>query len=310
MRSITAFAPATVGNIAVGFDLLGHALDAVGDRVRVERIDSPEVIVRAITGVETALPMDPEQNTATAGLCALIRARGLEHGFAVSIEKGIPLGSGMGGSAASAAASITAASALLAAPLSDQERFAYALIGESRASGAAHGDNLAPALFGGIQLVTSTDPVRITPIPAPPNVFCALAHPHARLDTRQARAALARAYDLHTFIAQSSHLAGFLAACFTQDLTLLAAHLKDVLVEPLRAPLIQGFAQVKEAALATGALGCSISGAGPSVFAWCEGEASAARALEAMTLAFGEAGFDVDGYISPVSAPGARVLED
>lgn len=309
-QSARAFAPATVGNIAVGFDLLGHALDAVGDIVTVKRIDTPEVIIAEIIGADVPLPTDPEKNTATAGLVRLIAEKNLAFGFEVTIEKGIALGSGMGGSASSAAASIVAAEALLAAPLTDLERFDYALTGETVASGAAHGDNLAPALFGGIQLVTSVDPVRITPIPAPEGVVCALAHPHARLDTKRARAVLARDFDLHDFIHQSGLLAGFLAACFNNDLAMLEAHLADILIEPLRAPLIEGFDEVKRAALDAGALGCSISGAGPSVFAWCHGEASGQRVLDAMTAAFSAAGFGCDAYLSPVDARGARLVDE
>ena len=305
-----AFAPATVGNIAVGFDLLGHALDAVGDTVTIQRLDTPEVVIANILNADVPLPMDPEKNTATAGLVRLIAEKNLSFGFEVTIEKGIALGSGMGGSASSAAASIVAAEALLDEPLSDLERFDYALTGEAVASGAAHGDNLAPALFGGIQLVTSIDPVRITPIPAPEGVVCALAHPHARLDTRKARAVLARDFDLHDFIHQSGLLAGFLAACFNNDLEMLEAHLADILIEPLRAPLIVGFEQVKQAALAEGALGCSISGAGPSVFAWCRGEEAGQRTLDAMSAAFRDAGFEVDAYLSPVDARGARLVDE
>ena len=305
-----AFAPATVGNIAVGFDLLGHALDAVGDTVTIQRLDTPEVVIANILNADVPLPMDPEKNTATAGLVRLIAEKNLSFGFEVTIEKGIALGSGMGGSASSAAASIVAAEALLDEPLSALERFDYALTGEAVASGAAHGDNLAPALFGGIQLVTSIDPVRITPIPAPEGVVCALAHPHARLDTRKARAVLARDFDLHDFIHQSGLLAGFLAACFNNDLEMLEAHLADILIEPLRAPLIVGFEQVKQAALAEGALGCSISGAGPSVFAWCRGEEAGQRTLDAMSAAFRDAGFEVDAYLSPVDARCARLVDE
>ncbi len=307
----TAFAPATVGNIAVGFDILGHALDGPGDRVTVRRLDGDaRVVLRDVTGVVTDLPDDPTQNTATAGLVHLIEEHDLDFGFEVSIHKGLALGSGMGGSAASAAASIVAAEALLAQPLGAMERFRFALMGEAVASGAAHGDNLAPCLFGGVQLVTSVDPPRVRAVPIPDGVTCALVHPHARLDTREARAALDRSFALHQFVDQASALAGFLAACWEDDLDALAAHLRDHLVEPLRAPLIGGFDDVKAAALEHGALGCSISGAGPSVFAWCATPEGARTVAGAMSDAFVRHDFEVDVVVSPVDAPGARLIEE
>lgn len=305
----TAQAPATVGNVAVGFDLLGLALQGPHDVVRVRRIDAPEVRLGDVQGCVTSLPDDPSQNTATAGLVALREARGLPWGFEVSINKGIALGSGMGGSAASAAASVVAASALLDAPLSHEELVRFGLVGESVASGSQHADNLAPCLFGGLQLVLGHGAqTRALALPVPTGLRCVLVHPHARLDTRTARAVLQRPFDLGDFTAQSAALAGFLVACHRDDHALLAASLHDVLIEPLRAPLVPGFEAVKAAALAHGALGCSISGAGPSVFAWCLAD-HAVAARDAMVNAFkAAANLDADAFISPLNAPGTTLL--
>lgn len=305
----TAFAPAGVGNVAVGFDVLGHALDAVGDRVTVRRTDRPGVEIEEIVGSPEPLPTDPAQNTATAGLIALLDDQALPHGFAVRIEKAIPLGSGMGGSAASAVGAMVAANALLERPLSPHEMLRYALIGETVASGSAHADNIAPGLFGGLTLVRSSDPVDIVRIPVPPAIRCVLVHPHLRLDTRVARGVLPREIPLGLHARQSANLAGFVAGCLTGDLGLIGRSFVDLVAEPHRARLIPGFAAVKDAALGAGSLGCSISGAGPSLFAWCADEHVAAGVRDAMVAAFAGEGIAADAYLSPVDAPGARVVE-
>lgn len=312
MSTATAFAPATIGNVGVGFDLLGLCVDAgVGDTVCVRKLDQPIVRIEEIInkdGTPIDLPTDPKANTATAGLVQLIEDLNLPFGFEVHIEKGIALGSGMGGSAASAAGSIVAANALLETPLDDHALFHYALLGEAVASGSAHGDNLAPCLFGGLQLITSHDPLRWVSLPTPPDIDCVLVHPHMRLDTKQARAVLQRPFALHDMVEQSSYLAGFIAACCMQDKQAITHVLMDVLIEPHRKVLIPGFEQVQAAALESGAYGCTISGAGPSMFAWCDPkDAQAVR--DAMVVAFETHGkMASDAYISSLDAQGARLL--
>ncbi|MBX3700772.1 MAG: homoserine kinase [Dokdonella sp.] len=301
----TAFAPASVGNAAVGFDILGHSVAGPGDRVTVQRIAEPRVRIGAIRGAAQPLPLEPERNTAGAALLALQRALALPFGFDIEIDKGIPFGSGMGGSAASAVAALVAANALLDAPLPRAALYPFALEGEAVASGGRHGDNVGPMLLGGLVLATAD---RLVPIAVPAALHCALVHPHATLETRAARAALAGSYALPEFVAQSANLALVLAGCHAGDMELIRAGLADVLVEPRRAPLIAGFASVKAAALAAGALGASISGAGPSVFAWCDGAAAAQRCAQAMRDAFAEAGLDSDCWLSPVAGPAAQVV--
>jgi homoserine kinase len=308
-RVVTAFAPAGVGNVAVGFDILGHTLQGPGDRVTVRRTDEPGVRITRITGLQEAIPMEPARNTATAGLLALRRDLDLPFGFEVGIEKGIPLGSGMGGSAASAVAAIVAASALLPAPLDVAGMFRYALIGEAVAAGSAHGDNIAAGLLGGLTLLRASDPPDLVPIPVPAGIRCVLVRPGLRLDTRVARKVLRAEVPLEAHSRQAANLAGLIAGCHTGDLELIGRSLVDVLVEPRRERLVPGFRRVKAAALDAGALGGSISGAGPSVFAWCPDEAVAAVAREAMVSAFAETGLDAEGWISPVDGPGARLVE-
>ncbi len=306
--SATAVAPASVGNVAVGFDILGHALVAGSDRLTLRRIEEPTVRIASISGAE-GLPYDPSANAATAGLLRLLEDLQLPFGFEAVIRKGIPLGSGMGGSAASAVASVVAANAFLPEPLTPRQLLPYALIGEAAASGASHGDNAAAALLGGMTLVRPVRPPEVIRIPVPEHIRCVLVHPQLRVETRAAREVLPREVALQDCVAQSANLAAFLAGCFKADLELIRRSLNDLVIEPHREPLVPGFRRVQQAALDAGALGCSLSGAGPSLFAWCMGEEAATRAHERMIAAFATEGIAANGWISPVQgAPGARVV--
>jgi homoserine kinase len=305
-RQARAFSPASVANVAVGFDILGHALVGVGDTVTVRLLDADTVRIVAIRGSEHALPRVPQQNTASAALLALKRHAGIRLGFEIEIDKGIPYGSGMGGSAASAVAALVAANALLDVPLPLDALYHAALEGEAVSSGSRHGDNVAPMLLGGLALAVGEQaPLRLQ---VPAELHCALVHPNWVVETRSARQALAGDYALADFVTQSGHLALLLTGCQRGDPELIAAGLHDVLIEPRRAGLMPGFAAVKQAAMLAGALGASISGAGPSVFAWCWGEDSAQAVVLAMQAAFNALGFDCDQYVGPVDAPAARVL--
>ena len=301
----TAFAPASVGNVGVGFDILGHTIAGPGDRVSVRRIAEPVVRIVAIRGCVTDLPTIAERNTAGAALIALRDKLALPFGFEVEIDKGIPFGSGMGGSAASAVAALVAANAVLERPLSRDALYPFALDGEAVASGSHHGDNVGAMLLGGLVLATND---RLTAIPVPAELRCVLVHPHAVLETRAARAALDGNYALSAFVGQSANLALVLAGCFKSDVELIRAGLSDVLIEPRRAPLIAGFDAVKQAALDAGALGASISGAGPSLFAWYVGDARAQEAGARMRAAFAAAGFESDAWVSAVAGPAAEVI--
>lgn len=306
--TVRAFAPASVGNIAVGFDLLGHSIAGPRDVATVRRIDEPRVRIDAIRGTVTGaatLPLQAESNTAGRALQALRDGLGLVHGFALELDKGIALGSGLGGSAASCVAALVAANALLDAPLPRAALYPFALDGEAVSSGSRHGDNVAPMLLGGVVMATAT---RMIALAVPEWLHCVVVHPEQVLETRRARAVLADPYPLPLVVAQSAHLALFLTGLQRGDAELIRDGLHDLLVEPRRAPLIPGFAAVKAAALDHRALGASISGAGPSVFAWFASRADADAAAPAMRAGFAGAGFDSQAYVSPVAGPRAEVL--
>ncbi len=305
MRSVTAFSPASVGNACVGFDILGHSIEGPGDCVMARRIADPAVRIKAIRGLELVLPLAAERNTAGRALMALRAALDLSFGFEIEIEKGIPLGSGMGGSAASCVAALVAANALLDKPLSRAELYPFALDGESVASGSRHGDNVGPMLLGGLVLTAAE---RMTRIEVPDAWHCVLVHPDQVLETRRAREALKGDYALGDFVHQSANLAQVLVGCMKGDEGLVRAGFADVLVEPRRAPLIPGFHAVKQAALDAGAFGASISGAGPSVFAWFPAQARAQAAAGPMRAAFAAAGYASESHVSRINGPRAEVL--
>src|SRR5262245_16711991 len=305
--SATAFAPASIGNVAVGFDVLGHSFQAIGDRVTARRIPAPGVRIAAISGTVDDLPREPERNTAGMAVLAMVRELGLDFGIELAIEKGIPLGSGLGGSAASAVAGVVAANALLDRPLDKLALLKFAMKGEAVASGSVHVDNIAPSLYGGLVLTVGIDNPNVKQIPVPASVRCVLVHPHMMLSTREARKILNRSIDLSDVIWQTANLAGFLTGCFTGDLHLIRESLQDVIIEPQRKVLIPGFEAVKEGALVNGALGCSISGAGPTVFAWCC-EPDAERIRDAMVAGFAAQKLASDAWISTLDPAGARLV--
>ena len=303
----TASAPAGVGNIGVGFDLLGHSIAGLQDRATVRRIDVPEVRVVAVRGAGdvSIIPFDTERNTAGRALRALREGLALTHGFEVELDKGIPIGAGLGGSAASCVAALVAANAVLDAPLSREALYPFAMEGEYASSRSHQGDNVGPMLVGGVVLATAT---RLLPLRAPASLHAVVVHPDQVLETKRSREVLAEPFALSTVVAHSARLAQFLLGLERGDIALIRDGLQDVLVEPRRAALVPGFAAVKSAALDHRAIGASLSGAGPSVFAWFESEGEARAAAPAMQAAFAGAGFDSRAYVSPVNGPRAEVV--
>jgi homoserine kinase len=307
-RSVaTAFAPASVGNVAIGFDILGFSVGAIGDRVTARRTAAAGVTIKAIRGVVLDLPLEAAKNTAGRAVIALHDAQPPGFGFELEIDKGIPLASGLGGSAASAVAAVVAANALLPQPRTQLELLQYAMQGEAVASGSMHVDNIAPSLYGGLVLTVGIDHPRVKQIPVPDAIRAVIVHPHMFLSTRQARAILKGSVGMADFVWQTANLAGFISGCYTNDLDMLRESFEDVVIERQRAALIPGFGEVRRAALSAGALGCSISGAGPTVFAWClQQHAQAVR--EAMVLEFSAHDLQSDHWVIAVEASGARVI--
>lgn len=307
MKTATAFAPASVGNVAVGFDVLGLAIEDPGDRCTATRIDGDEVVIRAIRGLPGALPVVARKNTAGMAAISLLEAAGADFGVELILEKGIPLGSGMGGSAASAVAGVMAVNALLDNPLPIEQLLIHAMAGEALASGGKpHADNIAPSLYGGLTMVHGGPRPVVTTVPVPGGIVCVLIHPHLQIETSAGRSILSPNVPLAAVVEQLAALSGFLAGCFNDDPDLIGKNLRDIIVEPQRACMVPGFRDVQYNALDCGALGCSLSGSGPSVFAWAR-TTDAQRVAAAMQTAFAAHGLDSDKWISTLSAPGAHV---
>ena len=308
MDSVTAFAPATVSNVACGFDVLGFALNAPGDEVTA-RFAEPGVRIDDITGDQGRLPRDAAKNTAGVAARALLSVLGERRGVALTIRKGLPLSSGLGGSAASAVAAVVAVNGLLGAHLPLETLMACAFEGERIGAGSAHGDNIAPAVYGGFVLVRVPNPPDVIRLPIPAGLTAVVVHPDLEIETAKARALVCTTVPLADAIRQWANLGALVDALHRSDFAQLSRSLEDTIAEPRRASLVPGLAAIKQAALDAGALGCSLSGSGPSLFALCRDFASAQAVASAMTAAVKRhIGGEPQTYISPIAPRGAHVV--
>jgi homoserine kinase len=324
MDRVRVFAPASVSNLGPGFDVLGLALGRPGDVVEAEWSESRGVQIAAVSGDEGLLSVDPAVNVAGVAAASVLAAlAGLEHrakapcydparpGVVLRVHKQMPLASGLGSSAASSVAGALAVNELFGAPLSRRELLVHALAGERAAAGSIHADNAAPSLLGGIILVRGYDPLEVLELPVPRALRVVVVHPHHRVETSKARALLRGfGFPIEQAVANLGNLGAFVAALYRNDLELLGRSVEDRLVEPLRIPLIPGFREMKQAAREAGALGCSISGSGPSVFALADNDVSASKAAEAMSAALMDAtGLPSDTFVGAVNTGGARRVD-
>lgn len=309
-KSITAFAPATVANVGCGFDIMGFALKGSGDKVTITLQTDTDDQNIAMTGhYANLIPSARDKNTAGVAVNAYLQATGkTDIKLSIGLEKNLPLGSGLGSSAASAAAAVFAVNKLLGNYLTINELIPFAMEGERIACGSAHADNVAPSLLGGFVLIRSYNPLDIVQVKCPDELFCAVLHPHIELKTSDARRILKRDIPMNDVIKQTANAAAFMIGIIKEDFDLLGRSICDLLAEPKRTQLIPGFEQVKRAALDAGAIGCGISGSGPSVFALCKGELAAGRVAKEMQKTFSEAGLSSDTIISPLNAPGACIV--
>jgi homoserine kinase len=310
MNYIKVFAPATVANVACGFDIFGFAVDEPGDIVELYRRDEPGIVITNITGDEGRLPRNATQNSVTVVMLKMLEhLKNFEFGCEVVLHKNMPLGSGMGSSAASAAAGVFALNEMLGAPFSRQQLMQFAVEGERIASGSAHADNVGPALIGGFVVIRCYHPLDIFQIPVPEELYCTLVHPDIEVNTKDARFILRNEVSLKNTISQMGNVAGLIAGLMKEDYSLISRSMVDVIIEPVRAILIPEFNEVKQAALTAGALGCSISGAGPSMFTLSKGRETAERVGLVMQQTFAQAGIESQIHVSGINQDGPRVLE-
>lgn len=310
MERVTAFAPATVSNVACGFDVLGFALSAPGDEVTVRFAGGDgAVAIDDITGDDGRLPRDPGRNTASVAAQTLLARLGERRRIALTIRKGLPLSSGLGGSAASAVAAVVAVDGLLGARTPLDALMACAFEGERIGAGSAHGDNIGPAIYGGLVLVRVANPPDVIRLPVPAGLTAVVVHPDLEIETAKARALLGTTVPLADAIRQWANLGALVDALHRGDFAQLSRSLEDSIAEPRRAPLVPGLAAIKRAAVDAGALGCSLSGSGPSLFALCRDEAGAGAVADAMTHAVKRhIGGEPQTYISPIAPRGASIV--
>jgi len=309
-KYIRVFAPATIANVGPGFDIFGVALEKPGDEIEVIVTSQPGIRIKAITGDQGLLPKDPKKNTATVSMYSLLQDIDLKVGLNVCIHKKMPVGSGMGSSAASAVAGAYALNALLSEPLSKAMLLKHALAGESISSGGSvHLDNIAACLYGGFILVRGKNPADIISLPVPENLICLILHPQIEIKTSESRKLLKRDITLDSGVVQWGNIAGIVAALYRNDLSLLSRSMNDVIAEPARSILIPEFDRMKTAALKAGAIGFSISGSGPSVFALCASKKTAQQIGENLQKILSDKQVQNDLYLARINQDGPKILD-
>ena len=303
---IKLFSPATVANVACGFDVLGLCLDTIGDEMIVRKVDEKGVRITKIEGFK--LPFETELNVAGVSALAMYQELEPDCGFEIEIKKNIKPGSGIGSSAASAVGSVYGINALLGSPLNKTQLTQFAIKGEALASGSEHADNIAPALFGGFTLVKSVNPLEILQIPSPDNLYVTIIHPQIEIKTAISRAILPKNVPLKNAIIQWANVGSFIHSLHTSDYPLMKRSLHDVIIEPHRSKLIPHYNEVKQQTLNVGALGTNISGSGPSIFSLCEGIENANKVGDVMRNIYSNTGIKFDVHISKINTQGVKIL--
>lgn len=308
MKTVRASAPATVANVSCGFDIFGFAVEAPADEVVITLKDTPGVVIEKIEGDDGRLPREGEKNTASVAVIEFLKAIGSNQGAIISLYKHLPLGSGMGSSAASSVAALVAINHLHGNPLTREQLLPFAIEAERIACGSAHADNVAPSLIGGFVLIRGYDPLDVASIPTPDNLFCTLVHPHLELKTEDSRKVLKPTVPIKDAITQWGNIAGLVVGLMKPDFGLIKRSLKDVVAEPIRSVLIPGFDKIKEDAVNAGALGCGISGSGPTIFALSTDEATAHRVGKVIQTQFDLFQLKSDVFVSRINQQGASVI--
>lgn len=304
---IQIYAPASVSNLGCGFDILGFPFNGTGDRITIERRE--EEGIRIHMKGPYPLSEDPKENVAGIVAQAYMQYSGIFTGLEITIHKGIKPGSGIGSSAATSAGVAVGLNYMFQHLLTDAELVKVAMEGEGHASGSLHADNVAPVVMGGLVLIRSYQPLDIIRIPVPDNLWCVVLHPEVEVKTSEARKILKPEIPLSDAVRQWGNVAGLIAGFFQNDYNLIGRSVEDHIIEPVRKKLIPGFDQLKEAAIKTGALGCTISGSGPSVFALCQGKEKAYEVETAMAEAYESINIPYEQFVSQVSNQGARVIQ-
>jgi len=306
MNEIKIFCPATIANLSCGFDVLGVALDTIGDEMIVRKSDTPGITITKITGQD--LPKETHKNVAGVAAVALLEKTDYIGGIEIEIHKKIKPGSGIGSSAASSAGAVWGINELLNRPFTKQELVYFAMQGEKLASAVAHADNVAPAIYGGFTLVRSYTPLDIIELPAPNELYATIIHPQIEIKTADSRKIIKSRITLENGIKQWANLGGLVAGLFKEDYDLIGKSIEDKIIEPIRSILIPAFDEVKQKSLKAGALGCGISGSGPSIFALSQGLKKAQSVAETMSQVYDNVGVDFEIHVSKINSQGIKKI--
>lgn len=310
LQEVRVFAPASVANVNCGFDVMGFALEAPGDEIVARRVDGEGISIAKVTGDEGLLPASPRKNTAGVSARALVNHLEIDEGIELEIHKKMPMGSGLGSSAASSVGAVIAVNRLLGNPLELKDLLGFAAQGEKMACGAAHLDNVAPSLLGGFVFIRSQQPPDVVELECPKPLFATVVHPKIEIRTEDTRKILRREVLLSKAVTQWGNVGGFVAGLLKGDYDLISRSLEDVIIEPIRSVLIPGYDEVKKAALDAGALGSGISGSGPSIFALSSTKETAEKAGQGMQKAFDDLGLENDLYISRIQRKDPYIIEE
>jgi homoserine kinase len=307
-KSIRVFAPATVANLSAGYDVLGLAVHVPGDEVVITLNDTNKITLDEVTGDDGKLPRDPEKNIVSAVVKMYLQQRQISIGASISLHKKMPFGSGLGSSSASAVAGLVAINALMDQPWERKALLPLAMEGERLACGSAHADNVAPSLLGGVVLIRSYDPLDVISLPVPEGIFISLVYPHVNVPTGEARKIIKPQVSLKDAVTQWGNVGGIVAGFCTNDIDLIGRSMQDVIIEPTRAILIPHFYTLKQIALEQGALGFSISGSGPTVFALSKSETIAQNIAQQLNAFLLEKSVISDIFVSEINPIGAKIL--
>tara|TARA_X000000950_G_scaffold155693_1_gene190819 strand:+ start:2412 stop:3344 length:933 start_codon:yes stop_codon:yes gene_type:complete len=310
MKNCSVFAPATVANVGSGFDVLGFALCDIGDVVQVRESSTPGLVIDSIIGADN-IPLEPEKNVCTVAAQALLNSleKKPSYGYSFSITKKVAAGSGLGSSASSSAAAVVALNELLGSPFSRHELIPFAMKGEALASGTEHADNVAPSILGGFTLVQSYEPLRVVNLHYPEDLVATIVHPHVEVKTADSKRILRQNIPLKTAITQWANVGGLVAGLAQEDFELIGHSLQDVVAEPTRSMLIPMYEQVKILSKELGALGCSISGSGPSIFMFSDAMNIAQSLAESLKDLYMDNLISCDVYLSKINRMGCQVIQ-
>jgi len=307
-KEIKVFAPASVANVSVGFDIIGFAIEHLGDDIIARRAKTNGVTISKITGDGKKLPLEALKNTAGYAAIKFLESIG-ESGFPMEMEihKKMPLKSGLGSSAASAVAGVMAANEIIGAGKSKDELLKFAVMGEELVDGAWHADNVAPSLFGNIVLIRDNKSLDLVHLPVPDDLYVLLIHPHQEIETKESRGVLSDHVSLVNHVQQNGNTAAFIVSLFNNDFALMRRSLQDIIVEPQRKHLIHGFDSIRKIAMDQDAIGFGISGAGPSMFCFCKNKEQAELVQGEIKKYFFELSKECDLFVSKINRRGAFV---